>query len=45
MANLTENVALDREWVMLIEEAKEIGMTLEEIREFFQVGRVNGNIK
>ncbi|MFD2043471.1 anti-repressor SinI family protein [Ornithinibacillus salinisoli] len=30
------NVRLDQEWVELIQEAKDMGMTLEEVRALFQ---------
>ncbi|MBU3569575.1 MULTISPECIES: anti-repressor SinI family protein [Priestia] len=34
--NLKDEKALDLEWVMLIMEAKETGISIEEVRQFLQ---------
>ena len=30
------NIAIDKEWVNLVENAKKIGLTIEEVREFLR---------
>lgn len=34
MEKTVENAVVDQEWVMLIQSAKNLGMTIEEIRQF-----------
>ncbi|MFD1849036.1 anti-repressor SinI family protein [Oceanobacillus bengalensis] len=39
MEKVLGNIILDQEWIALMKEAKEIGLTLEEIRAFFHIER------
>ncbi|KAB7707344.1 DNA-binding anti-repressor SinI [Bacillus aerolatus] len=43
---MAEGLLLDQEWVALIKEAKNLGISIEEIREFLQSGKMNlGNFE
>ncbi|MEK4029883.1 anti-repressor SinI family protein [Pseudobacillus sp. FSL P4-0506] len=37
-----DQVSVDREWIVLIKEAKELGISLQEVRDFLKSGRFEG---
>ncbi len=35
---------IDKEWVRLLTEAKQLGVTIEEVRRFFEASKSKGNL-